>query len=77
MITDAVVRRERLERLRGEMMAHGVVSPELVAALEARGVTRHLVTLHVGAGTFLPVKADVRKREGLSEGDAVTVSLAI
>jgi len=33
-------------------------TPELVAALEARGVTRHLVTLHVGAGTFLPVKAD-------------------
>lgn len=33
-------------------------TPELVAALEARGVTRHLVTLHVGAGTFLPVKAE-------------------
>ena len=33
-------------------------TPALVAALEARGVTRHLVTLHVGAGTFLPVKAD-------------------
>ncbi len=29
----------------------------LVAALEARGVSRHFVTLHVGAGTFLPVKA--------------------
>ncbi|MBP8232932.1 MAG: DUF1905 domain-containing protein [Rhizorhabdus sp.] len=28
-------------------------------------------------GFILPVKADVRKREGLSEGDAVTVSLAI
>ncbi len=24
----------------------------------ARGVSRHAVTLHVGAGTFLPVKAD-------------------
>ena len=33
-------------------------TPELVAAIEARGVTRHLVTLHVGAGTFLPVKAE-------------------
>ncbi|MFY8151303.1 MAG: tRNA preQ1(34) S-adenosylmethionine ribosyltransferase-isomerase QueA, partial [Hyphomicrobiales bacterium] len=33
-------------------------TPDLVAALEARGITRHLVTLHVGAGTFLPVKAD-------------------
>ncbi len=30
---------------------------ELFAALEARGVSRHFVTLHVGAGTFLPVKA--------------------
>jgi S-adenosylmethionine:tRNA ribosyltransferase-isomerase len=33
-------------------------TPELVAAIEARGVTIHRVTLHVGAGTFLPVKAD-------------------
>ncbi|MBH0239761.1 tRNA preQ1(34) S-adenosylmethionine ribosyltransferase-isomerase QueA [Methylobrevis albus] len=33
-------------------------TPELIAALDARGVSRHFVTLHVGAGTFLPVKAD-------------------
>ena len=33
-------------------------TPELFAALDARGVSRHTVTLHVGAGTFLPVKAD-------------------
>ena len=33
-------------------------TPELVAAIEARGVTIERVTLHVGAGTFLPVKAD-------------------
>jgi S-adenosylmethionine:tRNA ribosyltransferase-isomerase len=33
-------------------------TPELFAALDARGLTRHFVTLHVGAGTFLPVKAD-------------------
>ena len=33
-------------------------TPDLMARLEARGVTRHFVTLHVGAGTFLPVKAD-------------------
>jgi S-adenosylmethionine:tRNA ribosyltransferase-isomerase len=31
----------------------------LLAALDARGVSRHFVTLHVGAGTFLPVKAEV------------------
>ena len=29
----------------------------LLAALTARGITIHKVTLHVGAGTFLPVKA--------------------
>lgn len=29
----------------------------LMQALEARGVSRHFVTLHVGAGTFLPVRA--------------------
>lgn len=33
-------------------------TPELFAVLERRGVSRHFVTLHVGAGTFLPVKAD-------------------
>jgi len=33
-------------------------TPELMAALDARRVSRHFVTLHVGAGTFLPVKAE-------------------
>jgi S-adenosylmethionine:tRNA ribosyltransferase-isomerase len=33
-------------------------TPELLAALEERGVWQVRVTLHVGAGTFLPVKAD-------------------
>src|SRR5690606_389447 len=31
---------------------------DLLAKLQARGVTLHKVTLHVGAGTFLPVKVD-------------------
>ncbi len=31
---------------------------ELLQALHARGVALHRVTLHVGPGTFLPVKAD-------------------
>jgi S-adenosylmethionine:tRNA ribosyltransferase-isomerase len=31
---------------------------DLVARLKARGIALHTVTLHVGAGTFLPVKAD-------------------
>ena len=30
----------------------------LVDALDARGIGREMLTLHVGAGTFLPVKAD-------------------
>jgi S-adenosylmethionine:tRNA ribosyltransferase-isomerase len=32
-------------------------TPELEAALRQRGVGIHRITLHVGAGTFLPVKA--------------------
>jgi S-adenosylmethionine:tRNA ribosyltransferase-isomerase len=33
-------------------------TPDLLARLDAAGVERHHVTLHVGAGTFLPVKTD-------------------
>jgi len=33
-------------------------TPALIAALDAAGVTHETLTLHVGAGTFLPVKAD-------------------
>ncbi|WP_075996461.1 tRNA preQ1(34) S-adenosylmethionine ribosyltransferase-isomerase QueA [Salaquimonas pukyongi] len=33
-------------------------TPELFERLDAKGIARHFVTLHVGAGTFLPVKAD-------------------
>jgi S-adenosylmethionine:tRNA ribosyltransferase-isomerase len=33
-------------------------TPALLDALDARGVRRATVTLHVGAGTFLPVKTD-------------------
>lgn len=33
-------------------------TPELMAALDAAGIERHFVTLHVGAGTFLPMKVD-------------------
>ncbi len=33
-------------------------TPSLLAALSARGIGIQQVTLHVGAGTFLPVKAD-------------------
>ena len=33
-------------------------TPALEAALRHRGIGLHRITLHVGAGTFLPVKAD-------------------
>ncbi|KRA83427.1 tRNA preQ1(34) S-adenosylmethionine ribosyltransferase-isomerase QueA [Altererythrobacter sp. Root672] len=33
-------------------------TPELLAALDEAGVARETLTLHVGAGTFLPVKAE-------------------
>lgn len=33
-------------------------TPDLFAQLDAAGIERHFVTLHVGAGTFLPVKVD-------------------
>ncbi len=33
-------------------------TPELVARIGSRGASLHKVTLHVGAGTFLPVKVD-------------------
>jgi S-adenosylmethionine:tRNA ribosyltransferase-isomerase len=37
-------------------------TPELLAAIDASGARRLSVTLHVGAGTFLPVKAEDTER---------------
>jgi S-adenosylmethionine:tRNA ribosyltransferase-isomerase len=49
----------------------------LLAALDARGVSRHCVTLHVGAGTFLPVKAeDTSVHRMHSEWGEVTAATA-
>lgn len=33
-------------------------TPELIAALQAAGIGQETLTLHVGAGTFLPMKVD-------------------
>ena len=33
-------------------------TPDLAERLATRGISRHLLTLHVGAGTFLPVAAE-------------------
>jgi S-adenosylmethionine:tRNA ribosyltransferase-isomerase len=50
---------------------------DLVARLKARGVGLHTVTLHVGAGTFLPVKAeDTADHNMHAEYGAVTAATA-
>ncbi|MGE5476992.1 MAG: tRNA preQ1(34) S-adenosylmethionine ribosyltransferase-isomerase QueA [Bacteroidales bacterium] len=52
-------------------------TPDLLAALDARGVHRLTVTLHVGAGTFLPVKVDdTRDHKMHSERGVVTAQVA-
>lgn len=52
-------------------------TPELVAALQAGGVLLQQVTLHVGAGTFLPVKAeDTSSHEMHAEWGEVTAATA-
>ena len=52
----------------------------LLERLAARGVSRHFVTLHVGAGTFLPVKSDTIAEHSMhaeygevSAGDGATL----
>lgn len=42
-------------------------TPELFGALDVLGVERRFVTLHVGAGTFLPVKAENAKDHAIHE----------
>jgi S-adenosylmethionine:tRNA ribosyltransferase-isomerase len=48
-----------------------------MAKLDARGVSKHFVTLHVGPGTFLPMKADDTKDHVMhSEWGVVTQDTA-
>jgi S-adenosylmethionine:tRNA ribosyltransferase-isomerase len=42
-------------------------TPDLLARLEARGVARATVTLHVGPGTFLPVRQDDLSRHRMHD----------
>jgi S-adenosylmethionine:tRNA ribosyltransferase-isomerase len=50
---------------------------DLVARLKARGIGMHTVTLHVGAGTFLPVKTeDTADHEMHAEHGVVTAATA-
>jgi S-adenosylmethionine:tRNA ribosyltransferase-isomerase len=52
-------------------------TPALVAALRARGIALHTVTLHVGAGTSLPVKvADTADHRMHAEHGSVSADTA-
>jgi S-adenosylmethionine:tRNA ribosyltransferase-isomerase len=58
---DSVDNQTRLAREEGAVAAPTAAhhfTDQLMAALDERGVLRETLTLHVGAGTFLPVKAD-------------------
>jgi S-adenosylmethionine:tRNA ribosyltransferase-isomerase len=52
-------------------------TPRLVDALDAAGIGRETLTLHVGAGTFLPVKAeDVSQHRMHAEWGRITAEAA-
>ena len=52
-------------------------TPELLATLAERGITRETLTLHVGAGTFLPVTAeDTADHKMHSERGTITADVA-
>jgi S-adenosylmethionine:tRNA ribosyltransferase-isomerase len=52
-------------------------TPQLLEALKVKGVSLHFVTLHVGAGTFLPVKTDdVSEHKMHAEFGEVTAQVA-
>ncbi|MFC0408895.1 tRNA preQ1(34) S-adenosylmethionine ribosyltransferase-isomerase QueA [Roseomonas elaeocarpi] len=52
-------------------------TPALLAALDARGIERVTVTLHVGAGTFLPVRGENPREHRLhSEWGEITPEAA-
>lgn len=53
-------------------------TPRLLEALDAAGIARTAVTLHVGAGTFLPVKVeDTRDHVMHSEWGEITAPVAL
>jgi len=50
----------------------------LIQALEARGITSHFVTLHVGPGTFLPVRAEETSDHAMhAEHGVVSMQVAL
>jgi len=52
-------------------------TPKLMEALAARGISRHFVTLHVAAGTFLPVRsADTKDHVMHAEQGSISAETA-
>ena len=51
-------------------------TPALLAALDQRGIQRVTITLHVGAGTFLPVRDDVTRHRMHAERGEITAEAA-
>lgn len=52
-------------------------TPQLMEALAAKGISRHFVTLHVGAGTFLPVRsADTKDHVMHAEQGSISAEAA-
>jgi len=49
---------------------------DVLAALAARGIERRTLTLHVGAGTFLPVRTDIAHHRMHAENGIITQDLA-
>lgn len=53
-------------------------TPALIDALERRGIISHFVTLHVGPGTFLPVRSDVTENHKMhAEHGVVSMEVAL
>ena len=51
-------------------------TPELLAALDARGIQRRTLTLHVGAGTFLPVRSSISEHRMHAEWGEIDAETA-
>jgi S-adenosylmethionine:tRNA ribosyltransferase-isomerase len=51
-------------------------TPELLARLDAQGVERHAVTLHVGAGTFRPISGPVAEHVMHAERYSISAATA-
>ena len=79
---DTAADRERYQtvfaRVRGSVAAPTAglhFTPELVDELTARGIERASITLHVGYGTFKPIKAD-RVEDHVVDGETYSISVA-